>query len=58
MDGAIIRKRRKGDKNLKAKIDPEVKAQMERERRLADNWAKTGKCTGGDMNITRHANTP
>ncbi len=35
-------------------IDSETSERAEREKRLAEKWKKTGECTFGDMNYSRH----
>ena len=58
MDGATIRKKMHGDKVIPVGLNVEEIRKMEREKNLEDKWRKTKVCTPGDMNITRHADTP
>lgn len=38
-------------------IETDTSEAQKREKNLAENYAKTGKCTFGDMNYSRHKNT-
>ncbi len=56
MDGASIRRKKKSDKVIPAKLNTEEKYRREREKEFERKWREEHKCSFGDIKFSRHEN--